>query len=80
MTEAERKKFLEALEREADFQNAKELFGNGGLDENQSLDSFVPQTEADLERFCVLVSRKLVEVTVSFVQVALLEYLLDIIE
>ncbi|KAK4523033.1 hypothetical protein GAYE_PCTG33G0923 [Galdieria yellowstonensis] len=63
MTEAERKKFLEALEREADFQNAKELFGNGGLDENQSLDSFVPQTEADLERFCVLVSRKLVEVT-----------------
>lgn len=65
MSEAERKKFLEALEREADFQHAKELFGNGGIDENQSLDSFRPETDADLERFCSLISRKLLEVTVS---------------
>ncbi|GJD10422.1 hypothetical protein Gasu2_46120 [Galdieria sulphuraria] len=61
MSEAERKKFLEALEREADFQNAKELFGNGGVDE--SLDAFRPETDADLERFCTLISRKLIEVT-----------------
>ncbi|GJQ11478.1 hypothetical protein GpartN1_g3269.t1 [Galdieria partita] len=61
MSEGERKKFLEALEREADFQHAKELFGNGNVDE--SLDSFKPETDADLERFCTLISRKLVEVT-----------------
>eukprot|EP00871_Galdieria_phlegrea_P001791 jgi/Galph1/2612/GphlegSOOS_G1294.1 len=49
MSEAERKKLLEALERESDLQHAKELFGNGDVKEEQELDSFEPVTEEDLE-------------------------------
>eukprot|EP00871_Galdieria_phlegrea_P004342 jgi/Galph1/4909/GphlegSOOS_G3558.1 len=59
MSEAERKKLLEALERESDLQHAKELFGNGDVKEEQELDSFEPVTEEDLEKFCSILSRKL---------------------